>query len=1007
MLSPTQGFTYNKFEKPSDWPDIKKTFDYQIENGKLLGANDYIELKGEVDYTSVGSPTIDNGIISNFSSSNYAYITDGSVINTTDIEMQIAGVLNNTTGDYKSGLSYYCGTQTLGALGVDYEGKAYWALTENITLVTNKVPELNTKFWLKGVLSNGTASLYYKTDNSAWELLGQRELSSFITYSNNIGIGTSAFISAGWSLWPGSIDLNETYIKIDNSLWFGKKYRRTEESNGVVTKSTIPVPEGLKIGNYTVPYNGMYDIISQTLVEDCSFYPINKTDTHFLPVDNNKLVGPVDYTVVGSPTIVDNVVSNFSSSNYLQTVSACKMNEITEFVVEIKKHDVTSSATECIMQLPGILVMTVEDDYYIIVYKTDQVDSQYFGDQIQQDVPLFIKVTNDGTNINFYQSSDGNTYTLKAQQPWSQYMNTTEMVAMFGYSSYGWPSALASSSINMKSTYIKVNNTLWFGRETWKPSIYDTNCMIELVGHTSDYSSYNNYGFTPTVSNGGTYNVWIDNQKVKENIASETATQLSWSDLALTTGYTVTTPSSLKAHIVKIEPSVDTNTLTGNLVTRVASSGIEPQGRLCQIIGTRDVFSLNRVSSSDGGVTSPVLKSLDSFTGELNSNTLVYSFYDTNLEHIPTIAMNGASSVYDGLGAFQQTKIKYVALKGTNTLKEASKFFDNPTLEKIDSENTLEFNTGDFGNNKKLKMLPKGTFVNSNYFDFLTQDNNLLLTNLDLSSNNTITKLDIYGTSDYRIDGLKSLLVSNEAPFTGTSPQINVSYTGLDRDALVDLFNSMPYNVGYTVIGSPTIVDGVMSGFSDSNYSTISTTFDLSKAWEIVINYDYGTVTPSTMGVLLGGRGHYFQWQVLTNGQISYAIDDKDGNTKYGFVEGLTTKENSFFKMVYDPTNKEITCYNGTNGLNWTQQGGANTADLTGCSCTLDIGSGVNSYATGFSIVGSVNFNNTRIKINNLLWFNGQVATTKSINITECTGTSDLTNDDKAIVTNKGWAITE
>ena len=121
MLSPTQGFTYNKFEKPSDWPDIKKTFDYQIENGKLLDANDYIELKGEVDYTSVGSLTIDNGIISNFSASNYAYITDGSVINTTDIEMQIAGVLNNATGDYKSGLSYYCGTQTLGALGVDYE----------------------------------------------------------------------------------------------------------------------------------------------------------------------------------------------------------------------------------------------------------------------------------------------------------------------------------------------------------------------------------------------------------------------------------------------------------------------------------------------------------------------------------------------------------------------------------------------------------------------------------------------------------------------------------------------------------------------------------------------------------------------------------------------------------------------------------------------------------------------------------------------------------------------
>ena len=30
MLRPNQGFTYNKFEKPNDWPKIDKTFDYKI-----------------------------------------------------------------------------------------------------------------------------------------------------------------------------------------------------------------------------------------------------------------------------------------------------------------------------------------------------------------------------------------------------------------------------------------------------------------------------------------------------------------------------------------------------------------------------------------------------------------------------------------------------------------------------------------------------------------------------------------------------------------------------------------------------------------------------------------------------------------------------------------------------------------------------------------------------------------------------------------------------------------
>lgn len=986
MLSPTQGFTYNKFEKPSDWPDIKKTFDYQIENGKLLGANDYIELKGPIDYTLDNDTTIVDNVITSGSIEYSAFPTDWlnksmeavysfRVKNIGPTGRVIATYPYNTmqNGLYlASGIALYC-----------FFGGSY-----DFDVVTN------TNYKIKVIKTGLENKIYRSVNGEPFTLISTQNLTG-VTYSPSINNLYAIPDQIEW-------DLNETYIKIDDSLWFGKKYRRTEESNGVVTKSTIPVPEGLKIGNYTVPYNGMYDIISQTLVEDCSFYPINKTDAHFLPVDNNKLVGPIDYTTVGSPTIVDNIVSNFSSDNYLEIDSfTFSSDSKAEFYFRFKTKAELSDATSPILGITNIwtpALIKVQGNNLLAFevypgYSNIAANTWYRTKvTLNGDAVSVILYNDDGVVINQNTGTDstilGNTYLLLLGNSYGVNTNTI-------------------AELDLKNSYIKTNGVLWFGRETWQPSIYDTNCMIELVGHTSDYSSYNNYGFTPTVSNGGTYNVWIDNQKVKENIASETATQLSWSDLALTTGYAVTTPSSLKAHVVKIEPSVDTNTLTGNLVTRVSSSGTEQQGRLHQIIGTRDVFNLNRVSSSDNSVTSPVLKSLDSFTGELNSNTLVYSFYDTNLEHIPTIAMNGASSMYDGLGAFQQTKIKYVALKGTNTLKEASKFFDTLTLEKIDSENTLEFNTGDFGNNKKLKMLPKGTFVNSNYSDFLTQDSNLLPTNLDLSSNNTIIKLDVYGTSDYRIDGLKSLLVSNEAPFTGTSPQINVSYTGLDRDALVNLFNSMPYNVGYTIVGSPTITDGVASNFSDNDYFTISTTFDLSKAWEIVINYNYGTVTPSTMGVLLGGRGHYFQWQILTNGQISYAMDDKDGNTKYGFVEGLTTKENSFFKMMYDPTNKEITCYKGTNGLTWTQEGWANTVDLTGCSCTFDIGSGVNSYGTGFPIVGSVNFNNTRIKINNILWFNGQVAITKSINITECTGISDLTNDDKAIVTNKGWTITE
>ena len=69
---------------------------------------------------------------------------------------------------------------------------------------------------------------------------------------------------------------------------------------------------------------------------------------------------------------------------------------------------------------------------------------------------------------------------------------------------------------------------------------------------------------------------------------------------------------------------------------------------------------------------------------------------------------------------------------------------------------------------------------------------NLEPTILDLSVVDYHTRVRIYGTSSVRMNGLKGLVVSSSSPFTGTSPQIDISYTGLNRAALVALFNSLP-----------------------------------------------------------------------------------------------------------------------------------------------------------------------------------------------------------------------
>ena len=112
-----------------------------------------------------------------------------------------------------------------------------------------------------------------------------------------------------------------------------------------------------------------------------------------------------------------------------------------------------------------------------------------------------------------------------------------------------------------------------------------------------------------------------------------------------------------------------------------------------------------------------------------------------------------------------------------------------------------------FDSNGRLVFANKNATEINNFLNYDSTYSEIL----DLSNLNKMEKVAVNGTADRKMEGLKGLLVSKNAPFTGSSPQINASYTGLNKSALVSLFESVPYNVGYTKVGSPTIVDGVLS----------------------------------------------------------------------------------------------------------------------------------------------------------------------------------------------------
>jgi hypothetical protein len=61
-----------------------------------------------------------------------------------------------------------------------------------------------------------------------------------------------------------------------------------------------------------------------------------------------------------------------------------------------------------------------------------------------------------------------------------------------------------------------------------------------------------------------------------------------------------------------------------------------------------------------------------------------------------------------------------------------------------------------------------------------------------LTIGSRLIKIDAYGASGYSLK-LTGLRLTNPAStFTGSSPQINISYTSLGQAALVQLFNDLP-----------------------------------------------------------------------------------------------------------------------------------------------------------------------------------------------------------------------
>lgn len=584
-----------------------------------------------------------------------------------------------------------------------------------------------------------------------------------------------------------------------------------------------------------------------------------------------------------------------------------------------------------------------------------------------------------------------------------------------GQSSRVWTSNGANSSAENGLTFWQKKKT-GTGSNAWYLPGQNNNLnfsaaafpIIEIPVDNSNIQ-YDNLGFTATCTGG--YKVYIDGN-VYGSYASGSTCNITWSTSGIITGDDITTPSTLKAHKIWIEPATEGNNITAFQCKRVAASGTEEQGVLWGHFNISNSINYNFGTDS----VSYVEKLLRAITAKNNVLTRTFTnfsyvfFFCETLEYLPVLDFSTSSTnPANFYSTFRNCyKLKEIVLKFNKFSNLTNAFRNASLLSKIKSPQGTPYSTSDatyaywvYNGEANITQIIDISYNNiTSLANYITNATKLKDMILDVSSATGLTEIGCYGTSTYFMSGFKGLRVSNEAPFNNaTAPQINVSYTGMDRNALVQLFNDLPYNVGYEVVGSPTINSGVVSGFTTSDYT--KTSLSLSSDNE-KIRIKIRFKTPETF---VSGNTNILTFgnSLTTNNCIriytgsSYSRISSFGNdintgspnlqTDTWYVADILIDDNKQYSYLYDDNNTKL-----AESTNTTKTANFNNIGLFG--------------GRFYSPIQAIDFNNTSIEVYDIPFFRGQAAMTKTLSCVGCTGTADLTADDKDIALNKGWSLT-
>lgn len=222
-------------------------------NSKLVYANPDLYLEGPVTYTKVGNPTVIDNVVSGFSSSDYL-----SLPATLDISKNFEWVFCITTDDLQAEQRIFAyNTGTINSVYIQNKYLKWWITGDVSNILSTDALNPNTRYFIKCSNVNGLYSLSYSTDGITYTGLRTKELSLSTSISSYYDIGVNH--TSYYSPFSGSIDINNTYIKVNGNLWFyGRNY---------ATQNIAPVPANYSYGTTTTTGIGFVDMRTQQYTE--------------------------------------------------------------------------------------------------------------------------------------------------------------------------------------------------------------------------------------------------------------------------------------------------------------------------------------------------------------------------------------------------------------------------------------------------------------------------------------------------------------------------------------------------------------------------------------------------------------------------------------------------------------------------------------------------------------------------------------------------------------------